>query len=337
MRVVLLTHQDFRPPESLDGLSQKEMAPWRTEYDVLSALEELGHEVRILGAVTELPEIRDLLQAWKPHVVFNLLEEFRGEGVYVPFVLGYLQLMRQPFTGCNPASLLLVDDKPLTKKVLRHHRIPVPDFTVIARGQKARRPKRLDFPLIVKSSRMHGSVGISQKSVVENDDALRERVEYMHDGLGTGALVEEFIPGREVYVGLLGNRRVEAFPAWEMNFGDLAEGSHAIATEKAKWDSDYQDRRGIETGRAKGIPSETLTRMVRLCRRVYRILNMNGYARMDFRLTDDGRVFLIEPNPNPDLALDEDFAESADAAGVKYAQLVRRVISLGLRHHRESV
>ena len=124
MRVVLLTHQDFRPPESLDGLSQKEMAPWRTEYDVLSALEELGHEVKILGAVTELPEIRDLLQAWKPHVVFNLLEEFRGEGVYVPFVLGYLQLMRQPFTGCNPASLLLVDDKPLTKKVLRHHRVP---------------------------------------------------------------------------------------------------------------------------------------------------------------------------------------------------------------------
>ena len=184
---------------------------------------------------------------------------------------------------------------------------------------------------------MHGSVGISQKSVVESDDALRERVEYMHDGLGTGALVEEFIPGREVYVGLLGNRRVEAFPAWEMNFGNLAEGSHAIATEKVKWDSDYQDRRGIETGRAKGIPAETLTRMVRTCRRVYRILNMNGYARMDFRLADDGRVFLIEPNPNPDLALDEDFAESADAAGVKYTQLVRRIISLGLRHHRESV
>lgn len=336
MRVVLLTHQDFRPPETLDGLSQKDMAAWRTEYDVLAALEELGHEVRILGAVTELPEIRDLLHAWKPHVVFNLLEEFRGQGVYVPFVLGYLQLMRQPFTGCNPSSLLLVDDKPLTKKVLRYHRIPVPDFIVIARGQKTRRPKRLDFPLIVKSSRMHGSVGIAQKSVVESDAALRERVAYMHDGLGTGAIVEEFIPGRELYVGLIGNRRLEAFPAWEMRFGNLPDGTHAIATEKVKWDADYQDRRGIDTGRARGLPPEAVARMVRLCRRVYRILGMNGYARMDFRLREDGRLYLIEPNPNPDLARDEDYAESAHAGGMKFPRLVQRIINLGRRYEREA-
>jgi D-alanine-D-alanine ligase len=334
VRVLLLTHQSFTPPDSLEGLSDREITPWKTEYDVLSALEELGHETRILGGVTELIEIRQVIEEWKPDIAFNLLEEFRGEEMYVPFVLGYLDLMNIPFTGCRPSSLLLVDDKPLAKKVLRYHRIPLPDFALFPRGRAVRRPKRLDFPLIVKSSQMHGSVGIAQSSVVEDDDSFRERVRHVHEKLGTGAIAEQFIEGRELYVGILGNRRLEVLPIWEIRFENLADGAHAIATERVKWDTDYQKKRGITTGRAK-IPEETVRRIDRLSRRVYRILEMNGYARMDFRLKEDGSLFLLEPNPNPDLACDEDFASSAGAGGINYGPLIRRILNLGLRLHRE--
>jgi len=334
VRVLVLTHQDFTPPDSLDGLSDREITPWKTEYDVLSALEELGHETRILGAVSELAAIRQVIEEWKPDIAFNLLEEFRGEEMYVPFVLGYLDLVNIPFTGCRPSSLLLVDDKPLAKKVLRYHRIPLPDFALFPRGRTAKRPKRLDFPLIVKSSQMHGSVGIAQSSVVEDDDSFRERVRYVHEKLGTGAVAEQFIDGRELYVGILGNRRLERFPVWEIKFENLADGAHAIATERVKWDTDYQRKRGITTGRAR-IPDEIARRIDRLSRRVYRILELNGYARLDFRLKADGTLFLLEPNPNPDLACDEDFASSAAAGGIRYGPLIRRILSLGLRFHRE--
>jgi len=336
VRILLLTSQKFERPESIEGLSDKEIAPWKTEYDVLVALEELGHEVRILSAVTELPEIRTALEEFRPDVAFNLLEEFRGEEFYVPFLLGYLQLVHVPFTGCNPRSLLLVDNKPLTKKVLRYHRIPVPDFALFPLGRRVRRPSRLEFPLIVKSATMHGSVGIAQGSVVQDDEELAERVRYVHESLGTEAIAEQYVEGRELYVGVIGNHRLQTLPTWEIRFDKLAaSGSHAIATEKVKWDLDYQDRHGIRTGPARELPPETARQIDHLCRRVYRILGLNGYARMDFRLRPDGRLFLLEANPNPDLAMDEDFAWSAEAGGIVYDRLIRRIVGLGLRYHRE--
>ena len=330
-RVLVLTHQRVELPESLKGLTEKDKAPWKTEYDVVTALKKLGHETKLLGGAQELADIRTTLSEWKPNITFNLMEEFRGEGIYVPYVLGYLQLMRQPFTGCNPIGLQLADDKALTKKLLRYHRIPAPDFAVFSRGRKIRRPRRLSFPLIVKSSTEHGSMGIAQASLVTNDEKLAERVEFIHAQLGTDAMAEEYIEGRELYAGVLGNQRLETFPVWEMRFENLAEGAPRIATERIKWDLDYQKKRGIKTGAAKGLPEGTNERAWKLCRRVYRILGLNGYARMDFRLTEDGKLSLLEPNPNPDLAKDEDFAQSAKAFGISYEQLVRRILNLGFR------
>ncbi|MCZ6918631.1 MAG: ATP-grasp domain-containing protein [Gemmatimonadetes bacterium] len=330
-RVLVLTHQRVELPESVKGLTEKDKAPWKTEYDVVTALKKLGHETKLLGGAQELADIRTTLSEWKPNITFNLMEEFRGEGIYVPYVLGYLQLMRQPFTGCNPIGLQLADDKALTKKLLRYHRIPAPDFAVFFRGRKNRRPRRLSFPLIVKSSTEHGSMGIAQASLVTNDEKLAERVEFIHAQLGTDAMAEEYIEGRELYAGVLGNQRLETFPVWEMRFENLAEGAPRIATERIKWDLDYQKKRGIKTGAAKGLPEGTDERVWKLCRRIYRILGLNGYARMDFRLTEDGKLSLLEPNPNPDLAKNEDFARSAKAAGIPYEQLVRRILNLGLR------
>ena len=334
-RALVLTHQKYRLPEPGVTLTKEEITPIRTEHSVATALTQLGHEVKVLGGMGDLTHIRDIIAEWKPHVAVNLMEEFGGEGIYVPYVLGYLELMRVPFTGCNPTGLMVADDKELMKKLLRYHRIPAPDFAVFPLGRRVRRPRRLDFPLIVKSATAHGSVGIAQASLVTTDEKLAERVEFIHGHVQTDAMAEQYIEGRELYLGVLGNRRLETFPVWEMHFKNLADGAPRIATAKIKWDTNYQKERGITTGRARNLPDGMEARVLRLCRRVYRMLGLSGYARMDFRLADDGRLFLLEPNPNPDLAKDEDFADSAMAAGIAYNQLIQRVLNLGIRHFGE--
>lgn len=332
LRVLVLTHQDVEIPPNAADLSYEDIAPWKTEYDVVSALRRLGHDPLLLGRVEEVATLRTTLHEYGPDITFNLMEEFRGEGVYVPYVLGYLQLMRQPFTGCNPTALQLADDKVLTKKLLRYHRIPTPNFALFPRHRAVRRPRGLSYPLIVKSSTEHGSVGIAQASLVTNDEKLAERVEFIHAQVRTDALAEEYIEGREFYLGVLGDRRLQTLPPWEIHFDQLPAGAPHIATERVKWDVDYQNKRGIRTGIADNLPDSTLKRLGQLCKRVYRILGLTGYARMDFRMGDDGKVFLLEPNPNPDLAIDEDFAEAAKAGGVEYDKLITKILNLGLRY-----
>jgi len=332
LRVLVLTHQPYTVAANTETLSEAEFAPLKTEHHVIAALESLGHEVRVLAGVMQLTQVRDVVTKWKPHVAFNLLEEFEGEGMYVPYVLGYLELMRVPFTGCNPAGLLVADSKQLMKKVLRYHRVPAPDFALFPLGHSVRRPRRLNFPLIVKSATAHGSAGISQASLVTSDEKLNERVAFVHERVQTDALAEQYIEGRELYAGVLGNIRLDTFPVWEMVWKNPAEGAPRIATEKVKWDTSYQQKRGIDTGAAQNLDEAIGRHIARLCKKIYRILGLSGYARMDFRLAGDGRLFLLEPNPNPDLARDEDFATSAASVGIAYEQLVQRIVNLGVRY-----
>jgi len=331
-RVLVLTDHNLQMPESLDKVDDRWTKDWKTEYDVLTALAALGHEIRILGAVTDLKTVKDLVAEWQPNIIFNLLESFFGENIYVPYLLGYFELMGQSFTGCNPSGLFFAYNKPLMKKVLAFHRIPTPHFKVFPVGKAVRRPRLLSYPLIVKSTSEHGSEGISQASVVSSDEKLKERVEFIHARLRTDAMAEQFIEGREFYVGVLGNNRLETYPVWEIHFRNLPEGAQAIATSKIKWDADYREKLGVMTAAAENLPPGYDQLLSKLCKRVYSILGLCGYARMDFRLAADGKIFLIEPNPNPDLGRQEDFAESAKAAGVSYEDLVQRVLNLGLRY-----
>jgi D-alanine-D-alanine ligase len=332
MRILVLMLKDFVPPESIEGLTEKQMAPWRTEYDVASTLHNMGHDVRSLGVDNDLGVVRKELHETKPKIVFNLLEEFGGLSTYVSYVLGYLELLRQPYTGCNPRGMMTANDKALMKKIVRHHRISVPDFTVFPWGKAVRRPRRLAFPLIVKSATEHGSVGIAQASVVQDDEQLSERVSFVHEQLGTDAIAEQYIEGREFYVGVIGNRRLRTFPVRELMLTKLADGVPRIATEKVKWDIDYQEKQGIRTCSATDLPSEVEGQMHKLCKRVYRILGLSGYARMDLRLNDQGKIFLLEPNPNPDLAWDDEFAQAAEAVGITYERLLDSILRLGLRY-----
>jgi D-alanine-D-alanine ligase len=231
--------------------------------------------------------------------------------------------------------MMISRDKVLTKQVLASHRIPTPRFQLFPYGQRFREPRKLQFPLFVKSATDDASLGISQASVVDGMARLRERVEFIHEQTQSDALVEEYIDGRELYVGVLGNDRLTALPAWEMDFGTLPDVQEAIATRKVKWDRAYQARHGIATGPARGLGAAQQDSLARLAKRIYRALHMSGFARMDLRMRDDGAVFVLEANANPNLTYGEDFAESAEAAGIGYEALIERIVRLGIAYRPE--
>jgi D-alanine-D-alanine ligase len=280
---------------------------------------------------TDLGAIRRAIKEFDPHIIFNLLEDFHNVSIYDQNVVSYLELLRIPYTGSNPRGLLLARDKALSKQILSYHRIPVPDFAVFRLGKVPRRPKRLTFPLIVKSLTYDGSVGISQASVVEDENKLHERVTFVHESLGTDAIVEQYIEGRELYVGLLGNHRLQVFPIWEMHLSNLPEEARPIATDRVKWSSKYQKKYRIRTDEAKNLPERTQQTIRHICKRAYRILGLSGYARIDLRMDPSGKVYVLEANPNPQLSYGEDFAESAERAGISYEELIQRIINLGRR------
>jgi len=327
-RILALVHDHLVPPEDTSGTDVRD-AEWKMEYDVIETLKEMGHEVRVLGLHDELGAIRPTAASFKPHIVFNLMEAFAGVTTFDQNVVSYLELLRLPYTGCNPRGLMLARDKALAKKLLAYHRIAVPDFTVVRPGRPPRLPRRLHFPLIVKSLFFEASAGISQASVVENDEQLARRVQFVHESLGA-AIVEQFIDGRELYVGVLGNQRLDVFPVWEMSFAQMPDNRWRIATERVKWSAKYQKRHGIATD-AAALDEATTQAVRRIARRTYRTLDLSGYARIDLRMDGRGRAYVLEANPNPNLAYGEDFAESAEVSGMSYERLLDRILALGLR------
>jgi len=332
LRALVVVHASLVPPESLEGHSDKEIEEWRTEYDVTSTLRQLRHEVRCVCVPDSLTELRSAIADWEPDVVFNLLEEFDGIVTYDQHVVAFLELMRQPYTGCNPRGLLLSRDKTLAKQLLAFHRIATPQFSVFRRGAHVHVPRKLRFPLFVKSTVEDASLGIAQASVVEDAARLKERIAFVHEQIKSDALVEEYIEGRELYVGVMGNERLTRLPVWEMVFGSLPDSLAAIATRKVKWDKRYQAKYGITTRAADDLPPAVLASLDRLARRIYRALGLSGYARMDFRVNPQGQVYVLEANANPNLEAAEDFAESARAAGTSYGELLGRLMDLGLKY-----
>jgi D-alanine-D-alanine ligase len=331
-RILLMVHETLVPPEDIGGMSESEIDEFRTEYDVLHTLRRPGHEVRVVGVGDHLTELRETIDEWKPHIVFNLLDEFSGIISYDHYVVAYLELIRQRYTGCNPRGMMLSRDKVLTKRILATHRVATPAFRLFPYGRRFREPRRLKFPLFVKSATEDASLGISQASLVEDMKSLRERVEFIHDQVQSDALVEEYVDGREIYVGVLGNARLMTLPPWEMDFGTLARAETRIATRKVKWDRNYQTKHGIKTGKAQDLTDEQREQLSRLAKRTFRALYMSGYARMDFRMRSDGSMFLLEANANPNLSKGEDLADSAKAVGISYTKLIDRVVQLGLAY-----
>jgi D-alanine-D-alanine ligase len=331
LRILVLMHPDCVPPDSNDGYSAQEINGWKTEFDVVSTLRAAGHDVRPLGVQEEMGPVRDEIESFKPHVVYQLLEEFHYATAYDQHIASYLELMKIPYTGCNPRGLILARGKDLSKTLVHYRRIAVPAFAVFPMRRKVKRPSRLALPLIVKSLSEDGSFGISQSSIVDTDEKLAERVAFIHERIKTAAIAEQYIEGRELYVGVIGNNRLRVLPVWELKFGSLGgQGARQIATQKAKHDLDYQERVGIVDGPAKDLAPELCARIQRTAKRIYRTLGLDGYARIDFRLTADGTPYFIEANPNPEIAKSQEFATAALYDGLDYTTLLHRILTLGI-------
>lgn len=332
LKVLVLMHEELVPPSDLTGLTEAKIAELQSELDVIKGLEELGHEVLKLGVGSDLGPIRRAFAELEPDIAFNLLVAFHDVAIYDQHVVSYLELLRKRYTGCNPRGLMLARDKGLSKELLAYHRIRVPRFAVFPVGKKARKPAKLPYPLVVKSLNEEASLGISQASLVTSDEKLKERVEFMHQTFEVDVIAEEYVEGRELYVGVVGNQRLHTFPIWELSLDNLPENAPRIATSKVKWDIAYQKKYAITSQRADNLPDGAAEHIARMCARMYRVLKLTGYARMDLRLTPDGKVYVLEANPNPDLREHEDLALSALAEGVSYPELLQRIVNLGVNY-----
>ena len=322
-RILLLVHKDLVPDQS--KVPDRYDCPWVTEYDVLKTLEELGYEVKVLGLIHDIQKLIEEINAFKPYCVFNLLEEFNFDTQSDYKVLALLDMLNIKYTGCNPKGLLLARDKAISKKILKHHRIGTPKFFTMKKKRKVKVPKTMNYPLIVKCLFEEASLGIAQASIVNSEEKLKERVEYIHSKLNEDAIVEEFIAGKEIYVGVLGNIKLSNLPLWELRFENVDEPEKEIYSEQAKWNKKYRKRKGIHS-QVADLPKDVETKIIKAVKNTYRALNLTGYARIDLRLTDENKVYILEANPNPNIAMDDEFAESAKAVGIAYKDLIEKLI-----------
>ncbi len=299
------------------------------ERHVAIALRELGHTVRVVAVGHELTPVIAELETHRPDVVFNLVEQFQGDRRLSTNLICLLELMEIPFTGTGSTGLLLCQDKGLCKQLLNFHRIHVPRFEIVAPGRRRKLPAAMGYPLIVKPMLEEGSEGIVRASVVNSDEELADRLRIIHDNMHQPAIVEQFIDGRELYVAVMGNHRLSVFPPRELF---LPDGSNApvIATGRVKHDDAYREKWNIRYDFA-AVEPELGKHIARVARRAYRVMQLRGYARIDMRVTAEGRIYILEVNANPDIAYGEDYAESAAAAGVDYNAMIQKFLNLALR------
>ncbi|PWU08627.1 MAG: hypothetical protein C5B51_07550 [Terriglobia bacterium] len=297
------------------------------DSDVLACLERLGHNVETLAVYDNVTELVAKLTACHPDLVFNLSESFHHNRSHEPNIPALLELMKVPYTGSGPDALMLCKDKALAKKVLSYHHVRLPHFVVSHRLSPLRRLRRFTYPAFVKPLCEESSDGISRASFARDEHEAIERARFVHQRFNTDALIEEYIEGRELYVSVLGNRRLTVFPPREIFFEHVPEDVPKFATFHAKWNESYRRKWGITNGPAKEIPAEVQKDLRKLARNVHRWLKIRGFGRLDVRLTANGELYVIEANPNPSLAQEEDFAQSAAAAGLNYDLLIQEILN----------
>lgn len=330
LKTLLLFDLACPPPvdQNYDADLKSQADEWESEASVLSAIRALGHDVKLFGIHDDVQILLDEIKASKPDLVFNLCEAFRGDRDHEPNLAALLELMSVRYTGARPVALRLCKDKALAKKILSYHGIRTAQFEVSRQSQPLQRLRSITYPALVKPLGLESSTGIAQDSFVESEAAALERVRFVHERLGQDAIIEEYIDGRELYVGVIGNERLEVLPPRELFFEAMPTDSPKIATYKAKWDDAYRERWGIKNGPAKALEPKVLERIEETCKKIYKALQITGYARIDLRLTPGDEVVFLEANPNPSIAEKDDFAQAALAAGMSYEKLIAKLIRL---------
>jgi D-alanine-D-alanine ligase len=331
MKILILFDLAYRldPDETLSPERLKEeQRP--TEAHVMESLLRLGHSVETLAVFDNVTHIVEKLNSCVPDVVFNLSESFHHDRAHEPNIPALLELLKVRYTGSGPDALLLCKDKAITKKVLAYHHVHVPGFVVSHRKSPLRRLKRFKFPAFVKPRYEESSDGISKASFVRDEREAIERAQFIHQKFDCDVLIEEYIDGRELYISVLGSRRPTVFPPREVFFNNMSADAPKFATYHAKWNDAYREKWGITNGAAQELPPEVDKDLRKIARNVYGWLKIRGCGRLDVRMTPNGELFVIEVNPNPSLSQDEDFAQSAAAAGMDYDALITAILSLAM-------
>jgi D-alanine-D-alanine ligase len=331
LNVLVLFDSAGTPPGDQDFSKEFQSEDWFTEAAVSETLKMMGHNVRILGIYDDIELVLREVKEHKPDIVFNLTEVFLGKAYFDKNIPALMELLELPYTGCGPSGMMICNNKILTKKILTYHRIKVPSFHIFHKDKRVWHPKKLKFPLMVKPAREEASTGIAQASFVESEKDLKERIGFIHERYNMPAIAEEYIDGRELYVSILGHRRLRVFPIREMKFTQVPDDGPKLATYKAKWDKKYRKKWGIKDEFAGRLPDGIPEKIFNICKRAYRALMIDGYGRFDVRLTPSGEVFILEANANPELAQGEAFAESAEKAGIGYDKLLQKIISIALQ------
>ncbi len=324
MKITVLTYLDSEDENSKD-------------YDpvvrqVARTLRRLGHRVSILGVHGDVKRLITGLARRRPDLVFNLMEMF-GDNVFgdIP-VTGLLDLLGLRYTGSGPGELYLSQDKGLTKKLLAFENILYPRFAVFSREAAFETGGNLRMPLFVKPLRSDASLGIGGKSLVHDAVALMERVAAIRKELNDYALAEEYIEGREFYVGVLGNAQPKALPPVEIDFTGFPDGVPKVMDSKAKWDERSKEYKGTRSVLAQ-LPDELRARLQKVAVDAYRALRVRDYGRVDLRLTETGEIYVLEVNASCYLERESEFAMAATAAGLDYPRLVEQIVNLALERY----
>ena len=296
-----------------------------------AALAEAGHTSQRLAVDDSVEPLITALKHSPPDLVFNLAESFRGKSALESNVAALLNLLNLRYTGSSPAGLILAGDKTLTKKVLAFHGIQSAKFATMYRGQSDW-VGDIDFPLLVKPPQEDASLGITQKSVVNDVKELLDVISSTQQEYQSPVLVEEFIDGREFYVGVIGNSKVEALPIIELDFSKFPAGLPKIASWEAKWGDDGDEKGEQFEGTQSIFPSDLSEEMAARIQRVaidsFQALRLRDYARIDLRVTPEEEIFVIEANPNCYLEKKSEFARAAQRGGLEYPALIARIVEL---------
>jgi len=327
LKVLMLFYSPYQKPRGYDY--REEFADpdnMYTEKDVFCTLKDLGHEVSLLGIYNDISPLSEEIKENPPDVIFNMMEVFNDQTYLEKNLAALLEVLNVPFTGASSGVLYMCNNKALHKKIFNYHRIKVPRFHEFILGSRVFLPAKFQLPAIIKPLCEEASRGISQASIVDTAEAFIERVKFIHQNMGMDAIAEEYIGGRELYVTVMGYKPLVVFPPREMVFKNMSQEEPHIATYKAKWDDNYRKRWGIDSVPAKDLDKSILKGINDICRRAYRALDARSYLRFDLRLTQQGEVYIIEPNANPCIARIDEMAQAAHLAGVDYQELIQKVL-----------
>lgn len=322
MNITVLTGLESDEPKSYDIVVDQ----------VASALRKKGHRASIFGVHDDLRKLVTGLARRKTDLVFNLLESFGDNLGGDVAVAGVLDLLNLHYTGGGPGELYLRQDKGLAKKVFAFENILYPHFAVFSQEADFETAGNLRMPLFVKPLTADASIGIDGDSLVRDTTSLMKRVIAIHEKVNDSALVEEYIEGREFYVGVLGNREPIAFPPIEMDFSGMPEGMPHVAGTKAKWKKNSAEYKGTKSVLAE-IPDELRAKLQKAALDAYRALRVRDYGRVDLRLTETGEIYVIEVNASCYLEAESEFATAAKAMGIEFPDLVGRIVELAVERY----